>query len=721
MATLAEIRSQYPQYNGLSDADLATKMYEKFYSSKLSRAEFDQKIGYAPAPEIDTTTGAPWGVRTGVGAAPNAKDRLATIRKSYPDAKPYEGDNFVYTDPVTRKPTLYNPPGMDAGDFFSLAPEVGEFVGGVAGGATGVAAMPMTGGASAVTVPVMTGTGAVLGKKIAETSAQWLAGTVDSRTGLEHLTDDAVTGGVNTVAGPAAETVLRGARHLIGPKVQPLVQQAFERLQIKPMAGAVSGSQMVQGAEHGAFNSPGGTGVMQKSFEKTQEDVQRAAGEIADDIAGTTRPGKATDPRSTQDAGNVLKKGVTEAGKRFKENRQVLDDIVTQSVGATRPTQLTHTQQLLTDLQAELARAPNSRPELRRAIAEAERLITDAQAAGGRIPFDVLRKVRTRIGQELEQPDASGYLPGEDGYMRQLYGKLRDDVYGAAREADALPPGQKGPAERALDRHDRYVRMFRGDSGGRVPPIATFDKVLASGSDAKALQYAMEGSEQSTQRLWQLRRSLKPEEWDVVAATVFDTLGRAKPGAQGGSMLGEVGNDFSVATFLTNWQKLNAGQPGRTTRDVLFGGSQYGHVKGAIDDLVRVVDALKGSQKLANTSGTARSTAWHSLFGAVGGGVAGATSGNLLVGLGAGLGVGLASAVGTAGAAYGTARLLTSPKFVRWLTTSARTIGTQPNSWQSALTRLDLIAQHEPELRDEINQYRDQVANSFRQTVPAAP
>jgi hypothetical protein len=676
--------------------------------------------GGPPEPELDTTTGAPWGVRTGVGAAPNANDRLATIRKSYPDARPEGSDNFIYTDPVTKKPTLYNPPGLDAGDAFSILPEVGEFAGGVVGGATGVAAMPATGGASALTVPLMTGAGATLGKKIAETGAQYLAGTVDNRSFTEHVTDDAVTGGVNTVAGPAAETMLRGARHVIGPKVQPLVNQAFENLGIKKMAGAVTGSQMVQSAEHGAFNSPGGTSTMQKSYEATQDDVQKAAGKIADNLAGTTRPNQATAPRSIQDAGTTLKKGVSAAGEKFAKNRQDLDDIATQAVGATRPTQLTNTQQLLTDLQAELARAPNSRPELRRAIQEAERLMTDAQANGGVVPFDVLRKVRTRIGRELEQPDASGYLPGEDGYMRQLYGKLKDDVFGAAREADAAVPGavagQKGPAELALEKHDRYVRMFRGDSGGRVPPIATFDKVLAAGSDAKALQYAMEGSEQSTQRLWQLRRSLKPEEWDVVAASIFDTLGRAKPGAQGGSMLGEVGNDFSVATFLTNWQKLNAGQPGRTTRDVLFGGSQYGHVKGAINDLVTVVESLKSSQKLGNPSGTARSTAWNGLFAGLGGSLG-------AIGTGTVTGTLASAAAGAAGhfaAGYGTARLLTSPKFVRWLTTSARTIGTQPNSWQSALTRLDLIAEHEPELRDEINQYRAQVANTFKTSAAAA-
>lgn len=44
MATIAEIRAQYPQYSDMSDAALADALYKKFYSD-LPRADFDAKIG----------------------------------------------------------------------------------------------------------------------------------------------------------------------------------------------------------------------------------------------------------------------------------------------------------------------------------------------------------------------------------------------------------------------------------------------------------------------------------------------------------------------------------------------------------------------------------------------------------------------------------------------------------------------------------------------------
>ena len=44
MATLAEIRAQYPQYADMPDTDLADALHKKFYAD-IPRADFDVKIG----------------------------------------------------------------------------------------------------------------------------------------------------------------------------------------------------------------------------------------------------------------------------------------------------------------------------------------------------------------------------------------------------------------------------------------------------------------------------------------------------------------------------------------------------------------------------------------------------------------------------------------------------------------------------------------------------
>lgn len=58
MPTIAEIRTQYPQYSDMPDAALADALYKKFYSD-LPRAEFDAKIGLAPATPVAAAPAAP--------------------------------------------------------------------------------------------------------------------------------------------------------------------------------------------------------------------------------------------------------------------------------------------------------------------------------------------------------------------------------------------------------------------------------------------------------------------------------------------------------------------------------------------------------------------------------------------------------------------------------------------------------------------------------------
>jgi hypothetical protein len=61
MATIAEIRAQYPQYDDLSDMDLADRLHAKFYAD-LPKDEFYQRAGVTPAapmpkPYPEATTG----------------------------------------------------------------------------------------------------------------------------------------------------------------------------------------------------------------------------------------------------------------------------------------------------------------------------------------------------------------------------------------------------------------------------------------------------------------------------------------------------------------------------------------------------------------------------------------------------------------------------------------------------------------------------------------
>lgn len=65
MATLAEIRQQYPQYEDMTDRQLADALHSKFYSD-MPRADFDQKVGLAPASNYNAVQSAQSGLMQGM-------------------------------------------------------------------------------------------------------------------------------------------------------------------------------------------------------------------------------------------------------------------------------------------------------------------------------------------------------------------------------------------------------------------------------------------------------------------------------------------------------------------------------------------------------------------------------------------------------------------------------------------------------------------------------
>lgn len=77
MATIAEIRAQYPQYSDMSDAALADALYKKFYSD-MPRADFDAKVGLQPSPAPRSE---------GMPSAP--RQELTSGQRLYQSIRPY--------------------------------------------------------------------------------------------------------------------------------------------------------------------------------------------------------------------------------------------------------------------------------------------------------------------------------------------------------------------------------------------------------------------------------------------------------------------------------------------------------------------------------------------------------------------------------------------------------------------------------------------------------
>lgn len=631
---------------------------------------------------IDQRRGAPSGVRAAVGAAQTDADRLSTLRKTYPDAQPYEEGNFVFTDPKTKRPTLYNPKGFDAGDIVSVGPEIAEFMGGTAGGIAAASAVPATGGTSLLAVPAGVGLGAAAGRELYGRFADSFYGTQDTRSLPQRLADTAVVAGMNASGQRVGDLVGQGIKAVAGPVMRygrralaPTGAAAvndFANASVTPSAGAVTGNTFMQTLEKWLAGTPGGANPMRELGEKQVAEMSSEADRLARAYGGTP-------PKTAEEIGGTIKQAAKGAAERFKSNQEKLYDDAFSKIGEDTPVAIAggNVDQLMSKMQTALDKAPESlKPTYEKAMKRIGSLFNDADASGN-IPFATVRQIRTQIGRELNDPVLAGVSGTEQPALRELYGALSADIKATAQKA--------GPdAAKALELADRYTRF---NMSGNIPVL---QKIVDTGTDAQAFEFAMRGAKNGGEQLRVLKRNFKPDEWDQLAGTVLGRMGRAKPGQQGATAINEEASDFSINTFMTNWNNMSV-----EARKELFGGTRYSTLAPQLDRLFRVASRLKDTDAVANPSGTGRMIAYGASMAG-----AGAAANDMMSGDVAG---GAKLAALTVVAPRAAAKLITTPSFVRWLADSGRTAG--QSTLPAQVARLSSIAKINPEIRDEIDQY----------------
>jgi len=655
-----------------------------------------------PGTDINKTTGAPVGVRAAVGAATTGEDKLTTIRKFFPDAQQYDKDNFIYTDPKTKRPTLMNEnnpvffgiPLPTMGDIAGAGPEIAEFVGSGVGAAAMAPFTPaaMVGGA---------GAGGALFKKIYEMGMQYGGPTVETRPGMEQAAGVAKDITVNAMGQRFGQLLETGLPKLLTPIQEKIagirqgIPQAASRLGIPLPAGVATQSPAIQRLEAGLLQTPGGAQVISPMYDEMGNVMGTRATEIAEQLSRATKgPGVMPGVMIKEKGGfgKFVQEGADAAGKRFAQRREQLDDIVENAVGAKNRFPATNTGQLVADLQAEIARSPQTfGPMLQPVIDRAMRVVSDAQSGFGGVPFDALRSMRTAVGKELDRPDISGLT--QTPALARLYDALRKDVVSAADQSGDI-------ASRAIRLHDRYVRF------NREVNLPALQKIVDQGLDVDAANMALSGTKDGIGRLQLLRRNFKPDEWDTVSASIWQQLGNAKAGVREGAEVGADSYQFSPATFLTNWNNLSD-----SAKTVLFSGERYRNIIPAMNDMVKLATGVRETGKMVNTSNTAGAQMVTSALlgggGLIGGGISGDVPTALLGGAAA-----LSGLVLTSNTA---ARLLESPRFIRWVSDTSRAVVNNPNSLSAQVGKLLAIGQAEPGMKDAIDSYYKQIKTATGQ------
>ena len=650
-----------------------------------------------PGADINKTTGAPMGVRAAVGAASTGEDKLSTLRKFFPDAQQYDKDNFIYTDPATKRPTLMNEnnprffgiPLPTMGDIAGAGPEISEMVGSSLGATLMAPFGPpgMVGGAA---------TGGAAFKKLYEMGMQYGGPTVETRPGIQQAAGVSKDITVNALGQRFGQLIEANVPRLLTPIQERIagirqgIPQAAARQNIPLPAGVATQSPAIQRVEAGLLQTPGGAQVIAPMYSQMADAMGRSATDIAERLSRAVRgPGVQPGVMFTEKGGlgSFVQQGADAAGRRFAQRREQLDDIVSNAVGPQNRFPATNTVQLIADLEAQIARSPETyRPMFGPVIERARRVVTDAQSGLGGIEFEALRQARTAVGRELERPDISGLT--QSPALARLYDALRRDVISAADQSGDI-------ASRGIRLHDRYVRF------NRTVNLPALQRIVDQDLDVAAANMALSGTKDGIGRLQMLRRNFRPEEWDTVSASVWQQLGNAKAGVKEGAEVGADSYQFSPTTFLTNWMNLSD-----SAKTVLFAGERYRNIIPAMNDLVRVATGARETGKMVNTSNTAGAQMVTSaLLGGGGlaiGGAAGLDATSALLG-------GAASLSGLVLTSNTAARLLESPRFIRWVSDTSRAVVNNPNSLSAQIGKLLAIGQAEPGMKDAIDTYYKQI------------
>lgn len=571
--------------------------------------------------------GASAKARAAVASVYKASDKLAALRKFYPDAKPYGPDNFYFTDPKTKKQTIFNPKGFDRGDFIEQGRLVANVAGAAAGAAGGsvVAPGPGTIGGGAV--------GATTGGVLYDKALQAAFGLDDSRTAGEQVVDAATETALDLALTGVGGKVVRGTRNLLRSGDGAAVD-AFTNIGVKPpvVASGSKGSKMVGGWLESQLGSSG------RVTARTAQAVDEVGGVLKETVA------KTTNAASKKDAGDIIKA----SAEAYIENGQKTASGLYAKVDELVPGD---SRVPLTNFTAKLDELNNTfsgSPEWEAAFSSPD-IKTWYEAAGvsaqkGGVEYQVLKRIRSDIGAAQR-----GQGPLKDlnsGELSALYKALAADMEEGAR----VVAGQ--PGVDAAKAATTYWQEFRGVVDNQITPTLYDGKKALPAEKVYTNFVSKVENAPSSLDVWQT--VIPAEKRTELGAFVLRDGSKARPRTEGALADTADETSFSPTEYVANFNRRFNGPDQAPARNFFFGDKPELLETG--QNVFTASGALKGAATETNNSRTA----------AVGGitGTIGAIPG-LLFGGGADtalLGAAAANATATA-ASDPISRLFVSPTF----------------------------------------------------------
>lgn len=621
MATLGDIRVQYPQYRDMSDGQIADALYARFYAD-LPRAEFNAKIGFDPLDEEARAnlTAMKGDLRPARPGDEISRDTVLPFRETMgPDGRPQREFAVpgLIMEPVRAAERLFTQGTAPGPVPMSQAPrEIGEqFVGDVM--AAGSAAIPAT------RVPSVTTATAPLVARLQ--AADDAFGPRVS--GPAHL--DAALGR-DAPPAPAPQ------RPVLGGSPRDDLMAAAERQGITLPVALASDSHLTRGTAGVIKESPlGGTPIVSAMRQALDQIEQRRQQQI-DSLGGASAAGAGQTARD-QIADWISTRSKAEAG-----NIYAVLDAITERSGKVP---LTSLRGVLGDIEARASGMKMEPPPI------VQRFRAAADDADG-LTFDQLRDLRTQVGLMREGQKIGPQAGIDDAALGQIYGALTEDMERSVREAGRTVGRENAPKRYGEARRERVAEAM-GEKADAYRQAAderfrleiadkreALRKIVGNEGDAtpeaivqRVRNYASGSGVADLGRLQSIMSVLDESAKNELRSAILAQIGETKDG-------------FSPAKFRTEMGPSKFSPAGR---QLLFGPE----LNQVLDDIGTISQRFEQVAKLGNPSGTGRFVAFGGLGTAAGASVMAGTA--LPV---------LAAAAGIVGT-YALARMLARPATAR--------------------------------------------------------
>lgn len=480
------------------------------------------------------------------------------------------------------------------------------------------------------------GTAARVGQTLLESPALQTA-SYGLSSGLARATEDfgpigSTMAGVAGAIAPSAPSIAKaGSQALLRGGVNPQEIASniklFRDAGIEPTIAQATGTRPAQAAEMLLSKTPGGAGVMEAKRALQQEGIGKRVDDMATLLGGES---------DIVTAGQQIKKGIKE--DFVPKQRAIQTELYNKINDYVQPDteiKLNNTWKTLTSINEQILSAPNLSKRLNNPFLEGLESDLRKDAYDGQLPYKALRALRTKIGDQLGTVEINPDVPRAQ--LKKLYAALSDDLRVAVDDA--------GPEARvAYEKANKFTK----DLHDKMDVLQT---VIDRQSPEQIFQAAISGTRDGYTRIRTVMNALPEDGKRALASAFIRRLGRSVPSQQNAA-----GDLFSTQTFIKNYSVLKP-----QTRDALFG-KMGTFFRNDLDKIAATAERINtGSKVFENKSGTAQQAI---LYTTVGGVLGSLLAGNVKLAAIGGAGIG--------GANIG-AKIMTSPRVVRWLASNLET------------------------------------------------